>query len=580
MGIKEKINLGTGTKSYAKLTLVFSVSLVFLFGIGLALLPQVAAAANLYFSPSSGTYSTGRNFTVSIRVDSSASMNAASGVVIFSPDKLQVLSISKTGSIFNLWVQEPSFSNSDGNASFEGIVLNPGFSGDGKLISITFRDKSDGKANLSFSSGSVLANDGLGTNILSSLGTANFVISAGAISAPQEVVAPSRLPSKPLVKQEIKNPDGEIILVRDSEALEKWVNSRYNKLSWTIPSGVTGVSFLFNNKPSSNPGPKSDGFFDNKVYENLDDGIYYAHIRFINSLGAGTIEHFKLMIDATPPDPFAIILPDGEMTANPTPRIKFETTDNLSGVDRYEMKIDNGDWFNAATLKVASYVLPKLSPGEHQILVRAYDKAGNYTEEKTKLTIAPIESPKITEYPTNIISPGEKLVLKGTAVPKATIEIHMVSRGQGEIVFNVQADENGNWTATYENIIPSGVYEVSAKQILDTGTQSFLSQPVNIGVNSWFWRAWQWIKNVGGIVGVILVLLAGLVVAAHYFWHQFKIWRLKLKREICEAESAVEKGFKKLKKEIKGGKTASKVLKDLSEIEKNIEKEIKDIEKK
>ena len=58
------------------------------------------------------------------------------------------------------------------------------------------------------------------------------------------------------------------------------------------------------------------------------------------------------------------------------------------------------------------------------------------------------------------------------------------------------------------------------------------------------------------------------------------MWRIKLRKEIREAESAVSSGFKKLKKEIKSGKTASKVLKDLSDIEKNIEKEIEDIKKK
>ena len=61
-----------------------------------------AQAASLYFSPSSGTYQTGRNFTVNIRAESPASMNAASGVIIFPTDKLEVLSVSKTGSIFNL----------------------------------------------------------------------------------------------------------------------------------------------------------------------------------------------------------------------------------------------------------------------------------------------------------------------------------------------------------------------------------------------------------------------------------------------------------------------------------------------
>ncbi|MEK9171014.1 MAG: hypothetical protein AAB789_01720, partial [Patescibacteria group bacterium] len=68
-----------------------------------------------------------------------------------------------------------------------------------------------------------------------------------------------------------------------------------------------------------------------------------------------------------------------------------------------------------------------------------------------------------------------------------------------------------------------------------------------------------------------------LAAAVYYSWHLFKLWLIKLRREIRESESAVALGFKKLKKEIKSRKKTSKILSDLSGIEKNIEKEIKDI---
>lgn len=542
-----------------------------------------ADAATLYFSPSSGTYQTGRNFTVNINVQSSVALNAASGVITFPTDKLEAIGISKAASVFNLWVQEPSFSNSgtQGNVRFEGIVLNPGFTGTGKLIGVTFRVKSSDTASLAFSSGSILANDGLGTNILSDMGSANFTLSQGAITAPETIVAPTGLPPKPFIKHYVKGADGEWIFDHDSESGAKdWLNNRSSKLSWAIPPGVTGISLLLNNSPSSNPGSKSDGYFDNKVYENLDDGVYYIHIRFINASGAGPILHHKFGIDATPPEPFQITLPDGEVTANPTPRILFDTIDKTSGIDRYEIKIDDGDWFNAATLKVASYVLPKLGPGEHKILVRAYDKAGNYTEEQTKIIISAIASPNITEYPTNIISPGQTLVIKGTAVPMATVEIHMNKKGAAPIIFSAQADEKGSFEADYGEAIPSGAYEVWAKQILQSGSESLPSTSVYIGVNSWFWRAWQWIENIGGAIAVSLILLAIFAVLAYYFWHKFRIWRIKLRREIREAESAVSSGFKKIKKEIKSGKKTPKIIGDLAEIEKKIEKEIKDIDKR
>jgi len=183
----------------------------------------------------------------------------------------------------------------------------------------------------------------------------------------------------------------------------------------------------------------------------------------------------------------------------------------ISGIDRYEVKIDSDNWINAATLKVASYVLPRLSPGEHVILVRAYDKAENHTEDEIKVIIAPVASPKITEYPGNIISPGEKLTLKGTAVSNATVEIHLEKKGQTPVIFNAAADKDGHWEVTYENIIQSGAYEVWAKQILDTGAESLSSNTVYIGVNSWLWRALQWLKNIGGLVIAILIFLVAVL---------------------------------------------------------------------
>lgn len=558
----------------------FYSAFIALFIFCVVLAPRAAEAASLYFSPSSGTYQTGRNFTVNINVQSSVALNAASGVITFPNNKLEVIGISKAASIFNLWVQEPSFSNRDNNIHFEGIVLNPGFTGTGKLIGVTFRAKSAGTADLAFSNGSVLANDGLGTNILSDMGSAEFALSQGAISAPETTVAPTDLSLKPFIKHYVVGADGEWIFSNDSDTEKEWINNRASKLIWAIPPGVTGISILLNDRPTSNPGPKSDGYFDNKVYDNLSDGVYYLHIRFISASGAGQILHYKFSIDATPPEPFKIALPDGEVTANPTPRIRFETTDKTSGIDRYEIKIDNGEWFNAATLKVASYELSKLGPGEHKILVRAYDKAGNYTEEQAKVVISAIAAPTITKYPTNIVSPGQTLVIKGTAEPKATVEIHMNKKGAAPIILSVLADENGNFEADYSDAIPSGAYEVWAKQILQSGSESWPSTSIYIGVNSWFWRAWQWLKNVGGIIVVSLIFLIILATAAYYTWHRFKLWRIKLRKEMREAESAVSSGFRKLKKEIKGGKTASKVLKDLSDVEKNIEKEIKDIEKK
>src|SRR3989338_5400274 len=101
--------------------LLISSALVF------SLFPVLAQAATLNFSPPSGSYGVGNTFLVNVNVESTdQAINAASGVVSFPWDKLEVVSISKQGSIFSLWPAEPSFSNTAGPVSFEGILLKIG----------------------------------------------------------------------------------------------------------------------------------------------------------------------------------------------------------------------------------------------------------------------------------------------------------------------------------------------------------------------------------------------------------------------------------------------------------------------
>jgi hypothetical protein len=146
--------------------IVLPIVLVILSCIGF-FLPSLVHAASLSLSTGQ-EYSVGQDFSVAVLVSSSdQSVNAVSASVAFPPDKLQLLSLSKSGSIVNLWTQEPSFSNAGGTAHFEGVILNPGFTGSaGRVITLVFRVKATGTATLTFPSSSALANDGKGTEII------------------------------------------------------------------------------------------------------------------------------------------------------------------------------------------------------------------------------------------------------------------------------------------------------------------------------------------------------------------------------------------------------------------------------
>ncbi|MFA5023313.1 MAG: cohesin domain-containing protein, partial [Candidatus Paceibacterota bacterium] len=153
------------------------ISLAFLL---FSFLPLISFAADLKLIAGSNSYAVGDNVTISVQlVSPSQAANAVYGVIDFPTDKLQVTSISKAGSVVNLWVQEPSFTNSSGQITFEGAILNPGFKGSaGRLITVNLKAKSSGTAKLALSNGSILANDGQGTSILKNLGATTITITA------------------------------------------------------------------------------------------------------------------------------------------------------------------------------------------------------------------------------------------------------------------------------------------------------------------------------------------------------------------------------------------------------------------
>lgn len=172
-------------RSFVSKAFVFTLIAVFAF-------PYSVFADTLSLSPSSGSYTVGQTFSVRVLVSSpNQAINAISGVLSFPREQLQVTSISKVGSIVSLWVQEPTFSNSAGTVSFEGVVPNPGFSrSNGTAVTVNFRVVAPGTANIRFNSGSLLANDGLGTNILRNLGSASFTFSPRSSEPVQQTVPP------------------------------------------------------------------------------------------------------------------------------------------------------------------------------------------------------------------------------------------------------------------------------------------------------------------------------------------------------------------------------------------------------
>jgi len=504
-------------------------------------------AATLYLFPSSGSYTLGQTFTLTVYVSSAdQAMNAASGVITFPADKLQVTSLSKISSIVSLWVQEPSFSNSNGTINFEGIVLNPGFQeNNGKIISITFKVKTAGTASLSFTSSSVLANDGQGTNILQSLGSAQFILKSTSATEP-----PASEASTPLVKS------GTPVALKISSPThlnpEKWYKDNNPQFEWTLSEDITAIAFTLDQKPITVPSTKAKELATSYSYQNLKEGIWYFHLQAKNALGWGSVSHFKIQIDNTQPEPFSITVDNGGDSTNPQPFLLFETQDIVSGIDYYQVEIGklHSLKISSEEMKNGKYQIPITPAGEYQVVIRAIDEAGNYTIAIENLVISPIKAPIITDYPRHLIL-NEPLIVKGAAFTKGVVEVFIQSDRKETTADTVKTDELGNWSYVSDKTFNKGVYTLWAKMTDSRGATSNPSDVVKVIVAPpAFIKIGSVIIDYLSVINTLIALTILLALVVLYGLRKLKIIQRSLKRSITEDEEALYKVFLFLRKEI------------------------------
>ncbi len=551
-----------------------------------------AQAANLYFSPASGSYTIGQTFVTSVYVSStSQEINAVSGIISFPNDKLEVISLSKSNSIVNLWVQEPSFSNSAGIVNFEGVILNPGFIGsNGKILSITFRVKKIGAVKLFITQGSVLANDGSGTEILSNLFGANFDLLAKVISpTPSETKISNSIDGTPIAPEVFSSthPDPN-----------EWYPFTSAKFSWKVGKDINGVRTLINKNPRSLPNVTYLSPLDFKEVSDLEEGIWYFHIRFRNKQGWGDISHFPVRIDKTPPKPFAIKVDNEGDATNPRPLLVFEAIDSLSGIDRYEIKINQEDLspllieLSSKDISSGAFRLPVTSPGKHSIIIRALDKAGNYSLAMTEIDIKPIEAPVITDCPKTLY-PGNLLILKGKSLPKTTVNI-FIRNERKEIITDVAtSDKKGYWDLALARTLDRGIYEIWAQTTDYRGAKSNYSNKLRIIISPpIFVRIGNLVIDYLSVIISLIALIISMAMIWVYAWRKIKLLQKRLKKETIEAEEALAEAFNILRKKTKDeiakldgqvglSKKEEQINKELRKAlkvsEKLIAKEIKDI---
>lgn len=209
-----------------------------------------------------------------------------------------------------------------------------------------------------------------------------------------------------------------------------------------------------------------------------------------------------------------------------------------------------------------------------------------------------IASPTISINPDVYYPMDEVLYLEGSAEPNFSIQIRFQKQGAKPVVFTSKSDSRGEWVLAEKVPLEAGDWEVRAKvvDVKDKDNVSEWSNPrvfkvvvsgITIGrVN---------IKFAALSLVIIILLIGGIVVVLYFSNRVRRLKTVLLNKEIGEAQESVREGFSQLHQNLRdelrlleSQKNLSQeelvrkeqVLRNLENIERNIQKEIKDIEEK
>jgi hypothetical protein len=275
----------------------------------------------------------------------------------FDPEKVSIVNTSGGTSIIGVWIETPVFDNVRGTEKMTGVITNGITTDYGVIINITFRALAAGNANIIISEDSeVLLNDGFGSSAKIETGRSQYTI--------------------------IPRPPGGVKVYSLTHSIQdRWYNNNNPIFDWDKDPGVTGFSFLLDDKPNTIP--------DNTVitenpthgYQKITDGISYFHIKAQKNGLWGETTHFQIRIDTEPPSKFKPEVNYIKSTDSPKAFVIFNTTDHLSGIDHYEVATISTDQPTQNTSifieSQSPYIIPLQTNRNAQVIVRAIDKAGN-----------------------------------------------------------------------------------------------------------------------------------------------------------------------------------------------------------
>jgi putative cell wall-binding protein/photosystem II stability/assembly factor-like uncharacterized protein len=167
-----------------------------------------------------------------------------------------------------------------------------------------------------------------------------------------------------------------------------WYSNHNPSFAWSASdaySSVSGYSYVLDQSPATVPDEISEGSASAKSYTNLADGVWYLHVRAVDSLGNwGYANHIAIRIDTAPPS----TTDDAADTYTGTAVINLTSADLHSGVASTRYALDGVPGTGTSVLVS--------SEGVHTLDYASIDEAGNREATVTVAFTIDLTGPSLT----------------------------------------------------------------------------------------------------------------------------------------------------------------------------------------
>ncbi len=343
---------------YHRLSFVLS-AFIFVVGFTFANTAPALAAGNAMLSigPATRNVAVGQSFSLTLQIAANGeNIDTARAQIQFPANLLRANNFALSSAL-------PSTSpgntidNTNGVISWGGFSTGATINNTATLGTVSFTALGPGTATVQLGGGSRLISNGQEKINLGALGSSTIIIGG---------VTPT--PGGPVVEDQI------VITSPTHPNQEQWYNFSEATITWRPTIDIERYFWDFSPSPDTDPARELSSTTTEKRFTRLAEGINYFHLKGQLPDGSSTqIFQYLIRTDTSNPRPFEPYL---EVDEDNALILRFATIDEVSGIDRYEVQINNQPF----AISTSPLILEGLVIGENLVTIRAFDKAGNFRD--------------------------------------------------------------------------------------------------------------------------------------------------------------------------------------------------------